>query len=177
MSAESIIRLAPPRSEDAAALLAFELENRAFFEARINARPASYYTLAGVYAAIEEAMRDEAADKAYQHVVRDAAGVLVGRVNLTRVRRAHFHVAELGYRIGEAACGKGYASAAVGQVVARAFKELQLVRLEAVTRPENIASRRVLVRNGFIEFGRSRQSFELAGVWYDTIHFERRRDD
>ncbi|MCX7172806.1 MAG: GNAT family N-acetyltransferase [Proteobacteria bacterium] len=170
------VHLAPPQPEDAEELLAFELGNRTFFELHINARLESYYSLGGVRAAIAESMREAAEDKAYQYLVRDDTGKLVGRVNLTRIRRAHFHSAELGYRIGQSACGKGYASKAVSQVIAKAFKELRLVRLEATARSENVGSGRVLVNNGFTYFGNSKRSFELAGIWHDLIHYELRVD-
>jgi RimJ/RimL family protein N-acetyltransferase len=37
----------------------------------------------------------------------------------------------------------------------------------------NLGSVRVLLRNGFVQFGHSRNSFELGGLWYDRLHFER----
>lgn len=166
------IHLSAPSLVDAEALLAFELANRAFFETHINARPAHYYSLDGVRAAIAQAQQEAAADQAYQHLVRDEAGTLVGRVNLSRVRRAHYHSAELGYRIAQSACGQGYASAAVRLALARAFGELQLLRVEAIARPGNIGSLRVLANNGFRLFGRSSRSFQLHGEWHDLEHYE-----
>lgn len=168
------VHLSPPRESDLNELLMFELENRAFFESHINARPADYYSVEGVKAAIDLAVHEATQDKAYQFLVRNSAGVLVGRTNLTKVRRQHFHSAELGYRVAQSAAGNGYASEAVRQVVAVAFEQLKLVRVEATVRPENVGSIRVLVRNSFAQFGRSTKSFELSGVWYDLLHFERR---
>lgn len=167
------ILLAAPALADLEDLLAFELENRAWFEARINARPADYYSREGVARAIEAAMDDALHDRAYQYLVKTDEGALVGRVNLSGVKRAHFHCATLGYRIAESAGGRGYASAAVGEVLKRAFSELGLMRIEADASVANPASCRVLERNGFVQFGRSRRSFELGGVWQDRLHFER----
>jgi RimJ/RimL family protein N-acetyltransferase len=48
--------------------------------------------------------------------------------------------------------------------------------IEADTRAENTASVRVLVRNGFVQFGHSKRSFQLKGTWYDRLHFERHLD-
>jgi ribosomal-protein-alanine N-acetyltransferase len=170
------IVLAPPTPGDADELFDFETENREFFESRINARAPSYYSREAIGSAIGTAMRDAQNDAAYQFLVRNAAGRLVGRVNLTRVRRAHFHCAEIGYRIAQADCGKGYATQAVGQACTMAFGALRLVRLEAGACSENAGSRRVLERNGFVQFGRSLRSFELNGVWYDRLLFELRAD-
>jgi [ribosomal protein S5]-alanine N-acetyltransferase len=171
------ILLAPPGQSDAERLLAFERENRAFFEARINARPADYYSQHGVARAIEAAIEDAAHDRAYQYLVKTRDGTIVGRVNLSAVKRAHFHSATLGYRIAESAGGKGYASMAVREVVKLAFAELGLKRIEADASVANPASCRVLLRNGFVQFGHSRRSFELGGVWYDRLHFERHADE
>jgi ribosomal-protein-alanine N-acetyltransferase len=168
-----MIHLEPPTPEVAAELLRFEADNRAFFEARINARPAGYYSPEGVRAAIDLALREAKEDKGYQFLVRDGDGELVGRVNLINVKRAHFHSAELGYRMAERACGKGYASEAVRLVLAQAFGELGLRRLEANARVDNEGSVRVLLRNGFSVYGRSTRSFEMGGVWHDRLHFER----
>ena len=168
------VRLSPLTESDLGELLAFELENRAFFESHINARPAEYYSVDGVKAAIGLAVHEAGLDKAYQYLVRDGDGLLVGRANLTNVKRRHFHCAELGYRIARSAAGNGYASAAVRQVVAMAFGPLELVRIEATTRPENEGSMRVLQRNGFCQYGHSTRSFELAGTWFDLLHFDRR---
>lgn len=170
-----VIRLAAPSTADLQALFNFEMDNRAFFEAHINARPAGYYSVDGVAAAIEQAVREAREDKGYQYLVWDGEQ-LVGRVNLTRVRRAHFHSAELGYRVAQSAGGKGYASEAVRHMLRKAFGEHDLVRVEATARAENEGSTRVLVRNGFMPFGRSTRSVELAGVWYDLIHYERRNE-
>ena len=175
MVAMPALQLHPPTLDCADELLRFETDNRAYFEARINARPASYYSADGVRAAIELAESETAQDKGYQFLVRSAAGELVGRVNLVGVRRRHFHCAELGYRIAESAGGQGYASEAVRQVLDKAFRELELVRVEAVASAYNEGSIKVLLRNGFREFGRSAQSFEIGGVWHDRLHFERRR--
>jgi [ribosomal protein S5]-alanine N-acetyltransferase len=168
------LSLAPPKPADLHELLAFELKNRAFFEQHINARPVDFYCEVGVSNAIAAAERDANEDKAYQYIVRDDSNELIARVNLTRVRRAHFHSAELGYRVAQAHVGKGYAREAVRLALEKAFNDHRLVRIEATSRPENIGSVKVLTHNGFTQFGRSRKSVELGGVWYDLLHFEKR---
>lgn len=158
--------------QDVEDLRRFEWANRQFFESRINARPPAYYEDGGVEAAVAEALRDVAQDRGYQYLIRDGAGRLVGRVNLSHVRRQHFHSCELGYRIGEAENGKGYASQAVRLVLAQALGPLGLMRVEARARADNVGSVRVLQRNGFVQFGRSLRSFEIGGAWFDVLCFE-----
>ena len=126
-------------------------------------------------AAIAAAERARTADHAFQYLVIED-GRLVGRVNLTAVRRAHYQCADLGYRIGEHDGGRGIASKAVALCLEQAFGAHGLRRIEAVARPENMGSVRVLERNGFAQFGHSRRSFELGGRWFDRLLFERHRD-
>lgn len=172
-----LLQLSPPSPSDHEALCRFEFDNRAFFETHINARPAGFYSDEGVRAAIAQAEAEAGEDKGYQFLARAcAAGVLVGRVNVSRVRRAHFHSAELGYRIAQAENGKGYAGEAVRMALEQAFGVLRLQRVEACVRLGNEASLRVLLRNGFRQYGHSTRSFHLAGSWHDLLHFERHAD-
>ncbi len=57
-------------------------------------------------------------------------------------------VAEIGYGLAESARGLGYASEAVGAVLTWAATT-GLAAIEAMTRPDNVASQRVLERCGF----------------------------
>ena len=165
--------LTPPSLSDVHQLLHLELTNRQFFESAINARQPAYYCDEGVAQAIETALADAAHDRGYQFLLKMETGQIVGRANLSGVKRAHFHSAILGYRIAQAACGQGIASEAVRQIADIAFSQLGLARIEADVRAENAASIRVLERNGFVQYGHSRRSFELGGLWYDRLHFER----
>ena len=171
-----ILLLTAPTIADDADLLGFELKNRVFFESRINARPAEYYSLDGVREAIAKAIEESRAGTGFQYLAREETGDIVARVNLTHVKRAHFHSAEVGYRVAETANGRGIAAEALRQVVNLAFSKHQLQRLEATSRPENAGSIKVLERNGFVQFGKARRSFELQGTWYDLLYFERHAD-
>ena len=172
MTASDVLRIRPVARADAAALLRFELEHRAFFEGWINARDPKFYSEQGVAAAIAAAEAAWAADQGFQYLVIEDER-LVGRVNLSGVRRTHFQSADLGYRIGEHDGGRGIASRAVALCLAQAFGAHGLRRVEAVARPENKGSVRVLQRNGFQQFGHSRRSFELGGRLFDRLLFER----
>ena len=171
------VTLTPISPTDVGELLEFELKNRLYFEANINARPPAYYSTGGVERAIAAAMEDAERDRSYQFLLRAAStGEIVGRANLNEVKRAHFHSAVLGYRIAEAVCGKGIASEAVGKIIALSFGELGLKRIEANARAENRGSVRVLMKNGFVQYGHSKRSFELGGTWFDRLHFEKHLD-
>ena len=172
----SDLHIRPVAAADAAALLRFELDHRAYFERWVNGRDPAFYSTDGVATAIAAAQTAWAAGHAFQYVVIEGSR-LVGRVNLTNIRRAHFFCADPGYRIGEHDGGRGIASRAVALCLEQAFGAHGLLRIEAVARPENLGSIRVLERNGFGQFGHSRRSFELGGQWFDRLLFERHRDE
>jgi [ribosomal protein S5]-alanine N-acetyltransferase len=111
-------------------------------------------------------------DKAYTFfVLLEEDDTLVGGVTLSNVRRGVAQMASMGYWAGEAFAGKGYITAAVRAVVAYAFDDLGLHRIEAACQPDNIASRRVLAKAGFTEEGAARAYLKINGAWRDHVLF------
>lgn len=166
------LTITPATLAYADALLAFELDNRAFFEQWIASRGDAFYALEHVVAHLTAAEQDRQADRSYMYLVF-AGATLVGRVNLRGVERQQFHRAVLGYRVGEQHTGRGFATEGVRLVLREACRPLQLRRVEAVVRDGNPGSHRVLERNGFQLYGRSTRSVQYQGRWYDMHHYER----
>ncbi len=173
----SELTLHPIAEADAAEVLRFELENRAFFERSIAGFGDDYYTLAAIERITAERARDWEGGNSFYYLIRDAAGELVDRISLFDVQRGPAQMAQLGYRIAEKHSGKGYATAAVGLVLKDAFEVYKLHRVEAATSPKNLGSQLVLLKNGFEFWGRARQSYLLNGVWEDSVLFERVADE
>ncbi|MDN2712183.1 GNAT family protein [Janthinobacterium sp. SUN118] len=169
------LQLLPPTSADLAGLLDFELENRAYFESWVTARAPGYYSQEAVAAAIEQAQHERQQDRAHQYLAK-LDGQIVGRVNLTGVTRPYFNKAQLGYRIGERLGGRGYATRIVALLLEEAFGELELWRLEATARPQNLGSIAVMRRNGFHQYGKSEQAMFFQNAWSDLLYFERRKE-
>lgn len=169
------LQLLPPSSADLPALLAFELDNRAHFERWVTARAPSYYHQEAIAAAIEQAQRERQQDLAYQYLAKQD-GQIIGRVNLTAVTRPYFNKATLGYRIGERFGGRGYATRVVALLLEEAFGTLELWRVEATARPQNLASIAVMQRNGFHQFGHSEKAMRFQDAWSDLLYFERRKE-
>ena len=130
------------------ALLRFEQENRAYFAASISDRGDDYF--ASFARRHEALLAEQEAGICRFHVLVDADGEVVGRMNLVDLAGGS---AELGYRIAEKAAGKGLATAAVRAVARRARSEYGLSRLRARTTLDNAASRAILGRVGFHEVG------------------------
>lgn len=171
MRADPDLTLQPLVIGDAAALLAFELENRAYFERWINPREPDFYSLEAVQASIAEAEQARATDSAYAYVLK-LRGEIVGRINLRHVERRFFNKAMLGYRMSAAHQGRGHATQALAMLLEEARTRLGLWRIEAEVRADNAGSSRVLLRNGFREFGRATRAIELAGAWHDLLFYE-----
>jgi ribosomal-protein-alanine N-acetyltransferase len=148
------------RADHAAALLAFELENRAYFAESVPDRGDDYF--AEFDQRLETLLRLQADGTDRLHVLVTDDGEVVGRVNLIEIADGS---AELGYRIAEKAAGKGLATAAVKEVVGLAATEYGLTSLRAKTWLENAASRAVLVHAGFEVTGQQVLN-DHAGITY-----------
>ncbi|MEV7771637.1 GNAT family N-acetyltransferase [Kitasatospora sp. NPDC086791] len=149
-----MLSLEPLRPDHAGALLAFELANRAYFARSVPDRGDAYFS---EFPARHSALlAEQSGGTCLFHVVRDADGELVGRVNLVDIADGG---AELGYRVAESAGGRGIATAAVAEVCRLAADLYGLRFLTAATTVDNAASRAVLARNGF----RFRQEVLLSG--------------
>ncbi|WP_189261870.1 GNAT family N-acetyltransferase [Streptomyces fuscichromogenes] len=136
------------RPDHAAALLAFERENRAYFAASVPDRGDDFF------ARFDEMLRARLAEQdagiCYFHVLIGAEGEVLGRVNLMDVADGG---ADLGYRIAERATGRGLATSGVRKVCELAATRYGLTTLRAAARHENTASRAVLARTGFTVTG------------------------
>ncbi|HEX4788848.1 MAG TPA: GNAT family N-acetyltransferase [Actinospica sp.] len=142
------VTLARLRAGHEAALLVFEEENRAYFARSITDRGDAYFAEFG--ARLRALLAEQDSGACHFHLIFDEEGALVGRINLVH---AVGGVAELGYRIGERAAGRGVATAAVGALCPLAATAYGLTALVADTAVENRASRTVLERNGFAVIG------------------------
>jgi len=98
----------------------------------------------------------------------NAAQVLVGGLSLTNIRHLSGHV-NLGYWVGESDKNKGIMSLAVALTLPFIFNSLGLCRIHAACLPSNIASRKVLEKNGFCEEGFAKNYLQIDGVWQDHV--------
>jgi ribosomal-protein-alanine N-acetyltransferase len=73
--------------------------------------------------------------------------------------------------MGQPYAGKGLMTEAVGLVVPFCFESLGLHRIHAAFLPDNMASRRVLEKNGFREEGFAEHYLQIDGKWADHVLF------
>ena len=149
----------------------FEKENREYFERNLSPRPANYFDLEGFKEITRELLTEQTNRDIYMHIIRDSQGVMVGRINLS-VLENNRKTAEIGYRIGENVSNLGYASEAVKLVLEKAFTTYDLNRIIAGTATGNLASQRVLLKNGFIFSRVIENDLQIHNEWLHTAVFE-----
>jgi RimJ/RimL family protein N-acetyltransferase len=109
-------------------------------------------------------------------VDRAEDGVFVGWCSLSRWNPDH-RSASMGYCFDQAAWGHGYATEAAHAVLRWAFDTLDLNRVQAETDTRNLASARVLQKNGFVREGTLREDCVVNGDVSDSWVFGLLRRD
>ncbi|MGZ4629999.1 GNAT family N-acetyltransferase [Oryzihumus sp.] len=163
--------------EDVPALTELLVRNREHLAPTSPLRDGDWLTVERQREAAVQALAEHEAGRRVPMVVLDAAGELAGTLNLNSIIRGAFQSASVGYWISADRTGRGLATAAVADALALAFGPLALHRVQGETQPDNLASQRVLLRNGFVEYGRAPQYLHLGGAWRDCVLFQRLSTD
>jgi len=107
---------------------------------------------------------------------RNHSFLLIRREDCAAIGGAGFggsaRVAELGYSLGRAYWGKGYATEAVQAMLDHA-RPLGLCRLEAYSFVDNPASARVLEKAGFIDLGVVTRRYPARGGQRAVRHYQK----
>lgn len=128
--------------------LAFELANRAYFAASISDRGIEFFDqFSERYRAL---LAEQEAGRSAFYVLTDEDDSILGRFNLYEFKDA---AAVLGYRLAQQAAGGGVATATVHELCRVAAARYGLRALTAATSDENVASRKVLTKAGFVPVG------------------------
>lgn len=161
------MNLRPAGVADAEAFAALFSANRDFLAPFDPIRPDDFYTVEG--------QRTRLARSIGTYAILDGDEV-AGTLGISNVVLGAFRSANLGYWVDGARNGRGLATRAVAAAIEIAFGELGLHRLEAGALVENIASQRVLEKNGFERIGLAPRYLLIAGAWRDHILFQRLAD-
>jgi ribosomal-protein-alanine N-acetyltransferase len=154
----------PLTTDDAEELAALLVENRAFLAPFEPDGSERFYTVDGQRERLE---RDD--KHAFAILDGDRIG---GTVVLSNVVRGPHESANLGYWVAEQLNGRGVATKAVRELIPIAFGDFGLHRLEAGTLVDNVASQRVLEKNGFEQVGIARGYLHIGGAWRDHVLFQ-----
>jgi ribosomal-protein-alanine N-acetyltransferase len=135
------------RADHGQAVLAFELANRDYFAVSISDRGDEFYSqFTERHGAL---LAEQEAGISAFYVLVDGDSVL-GRFNLYDIKDV---TAKVGYRVAEHVAGRGMATATVRELCRLAVAQHGLRALTAATSSENVASRKVLTKAGFIPVG------------------------
>ena len=157
---------------DAEVLAGLLRRNRDFLRPFEPERPDGYATPEGQRRWLAEKDAQQAAGGGYAYGIVDG-GELVGSIVLSNVTRGAFESANVGYWVDAQHNGRGLATRALAAVVEQAFGPIGLHRLEAGTLVDNVASQRVLEKNGFVRIGVAPAYLRIAGEWRDHVLFQR----
>jgi [ribosomal protein S5]-alanine N-acetyltransferase len=148
------------RADHAPAVLAFELENRAYFATLISDRGDEYFDQ---FSERHKALlAEQAAGVCACYVLVGADGSVLGRFNLYDIEDG---TAVLGYRVAQRVTGRGVATAAVRELCQLAVSQYSVRTLKAATTLENVASQKVLTKAWFLPVGPA-EIGGRAGTWY-----------
>ncbi len=100
-------------------------------------------------------------------VCRREDGAIVGYFNIGEIVRGNVQSAFVGYGAVAAHTGRGYMTEGLQLLLAHAFTELRLHRLEANIQPDNRASIALVQRAGFVREGFSERYLKIGGRWRD----------
>lgn len=149
-------------------LLAYERENREDFSRFSPQRNDSYYTLANFQHHCEkQAFLYEQKRKIPLVFSRKEGSAIVAQVYLSEITYGASYSAKMGYSTAVKWQRLGFGTEAVEAVIAYAFKNLKIHRLEATIMTRNHASLAFATSLGFVQEGISRKYLLLNGQWED----------
>ena len=100
-------------------------------------------------------------------VCRREDDAIIGAINVNSIVRGSFLSASLGYYVGAEFQGKGYMRDGLEQLLQHATHTMGLHRLEANIQPQNLRSKGLVQRCGFVYEGISKNFLYINGAWRD----------
>jgi [ribosomal protein S5]-alanine N-acetyltransferase len=167
-----MIAIRPLAPGDAEAIAALRRDGRDYLAPWEPDRGEASYTAAGVREWIDASLERAAAGTGFSYSIVDEDRVVGGIALNTVVRGPYFRSCSFGYWVARSEAGRGVATEAVRLAKAVAFEDLGLLRVQAETLPNNIASQKVLARNGFEPIGLAPAYLKIAGEWQDHLLFQ-----
>jgi ribosomal-protein-alanine N-acetyltransferase len=165
----------------APAVCEFQRRNRQHFAPWDPPTADSFYSLEAQSLRVAHGVTAFQNDTAYRYWLIDASRAggarlpssdvdVIGSLHFSQVSRGAFQSAMLGYALDEAHVGQGLMSEAIVAGLEEMFSSrVNLHRVQAAYRPENVRSARVLERLGFRPEGLAPDYLYIAGAWRDHV--------
>jgi len=155
------------QERDAEELFEFEKNNRLFFEQMVPSRGEDYFNFETFKIIYKELLTEQQENKSKFYLIRDNSDKIIGRINLVDIDTTN-DIAEVGYRVGQEYGGKGIGARALKLLLET---EISVTKIKAKTTINNIASQRVLEKNGFKQVSTSDDEFEMNGKKLQFINY------
>jgi ribosomal-protein-alanine N-acetyltransferase len=165
------VTLRPIRSRDARAWSRARLENRRELQPWEPSGELDWSRRhqAAAWPGLASSLRAQARAGSMVPLVIEVNGEYAGQITVGNIIHGQLSSAWVGYWVDRRFTGKGVASAAVALVIDHCFRRMNLHRLEATVRPENLGSRAVLEHVGFREEGMLLRYLHVDGAWRDHL--------
>ena len=180
------LRLVAGDTSLAPAVCEFQRRNRQHFARWDPPTPDSFFTVEAQATRITNGLSAFNNDAAYRWWLIDATKAggarlpfsdveVIGSVHFSQISRGAFQNAMLGYALDEAHVGQGLMSEAIEAGLEEVFSpRVNLHRVQAAYRPENLRSAAVLERLAFRKEGIAPDYLFIEGAWRDHIVTARR---
>ncbi|WP_226658237.1 GNAT family N-acetyltransferase [Pseudalkalibacillus hwajinpoensis] len=165
------VRIAKLQETDAETLFQFENENRSYFRMMVPDRGDDYYHYESFKNKFDQLLIEQAQGISIFYLIRDESFTILGRINLVDFDASNGK-AELGYRIGEKYTGIGIASIALKLLLDEMSKNEYVQRISARTTTNNIASQKILTKNGFTYIDTDHNEVDLNGNKVKLLHYQ-----
>lgn len=100
---------------------------------------------------------------------------IIEREGKTIGKVGFYRLPEIGFIIHREYWGQGIAYEAARAAIDHVFATRNVMTLKADVDPRNDASRKLLERLGFVQTGFAERTFQINGVWADSIYLELQR--
>lgn len=151
-------------------LFEFELENRVYFEEIVPGRGEDYYHF-DIFQKKNKILLDEQSrGLSYFYLITNKEGLILGRMNLVDIDKSQ-GVGHIGYRVGQSQTGKGVAKEAL-KLLLETLTALNIKWIMAKTTENNVASQKVLEKNGFEKMDSNGEEIEMNGQVFKFVNYK-----
>lgn len=154
---------------DAEELYKFELDNRTFFEEMVPSRGNDYYNFEIFKKRHVALLEEQVQGSSHFYLIKDKDSSILGRINVVDIDESQKN-GSLGYRVGQAYTGKNIATKAL-KLLLETVNDKGIKQIKAKTTNNNIASQKVLEKNGFERIGTDEGEFEMNGQKFSFVYY------
>ncbi len=169
------VRIYRLQESDAESLFHFEVANRVYFNKMVPDRGEDYYKFETFNDKLVQLVTEQSLGLSTFYLIKDEKGTILGRINLVDFNHSN-QSAELGYRIGEDYTGNGIATKALKLLLDKTTNLEVIQRITARTTQDNVASRKVLAKNGFTYVYTDQDEVLLNGNFVSLLHYIWKRE-